>query len=347
MEGFFVRFGRKVRHKLPYALIGLVLLAFGLLRVRTVRRGVPPFRETRFLMDTAVTVQVASRDTQKARRLADEAFREIARVEKLVGSGATIEVHRRWKRVPKEVARILKRSLYFSKLSGGAFDVTVGPLTLLWGFAGGNPHLPDPEDIRRRLASVGYENLEVSGDSVRGKVDGMYLDLGGVAKGYAVDRAIEVLRRAGVEGGLVEAGGDIRFFGRKTDGSPWRIALAHPRRPGKLIPLGNVGLPAVATSGDYQRFFWEGGRRYHHIVDPHTGYPAWGTVSATVWARTCLDADILSTALFVLGPEEGIRLAEGLPDVEGLVIYERGGKLSAERSSGFEVKLKGTGISYP
>lgn len=335
-----------MEHKFPYVLIGLALLAFGLWRVRTGLRCVPPFRETRFLMDTAVTVQVASRDTQKARRLAEDAFGEIARVEELVGRGATIEVGRRWEKVPEEVADILRRSLYFSKLSRGAFDVTVGPITSLWGFLAGNPHLPPPEEIRRKLACVGYENLEVSGDSVRGKVEGMSLDLGGAAKGYAVDRAIEVLRSAGVEGGLVEAGGDIRFFGRKADGSPWRIALAHPRRPGKLIPLGNPGLPAVATSGDYQRFFWEGGRRYHHIIDPHTGYPAWRAVSATVWARTCLDADILSTALFVLGPEEGIRLAERLPEVEGLVIYERGGKLLAERSSGFEARLKGTGISW-
>ncbi|HID10267.1 MAG TPA: FAD:protein FMN transferase [Candidatus Latescibacteria bacterium] len=336
-----------VKRNTGYALVGLALLALGLWRVQAIREPVPPFRETRFLMDTAVTVQVAAADSEEARKWAEEAFREIGRLEGLMGEGGTIPLSQGWTRMTEEVAYVLRRSQHFAELTGGAFDVTVGPLSRLWGFVGGTPHLPDLAKVRRVLASVGYRGLEVLGDSVKGEGKGMLLDLGGAAKGYAVDRAVEVLEGAGVRGGLVEAGGDLRFFGKKADGQPWRIALAHPRRPGKLIYLKDVGLPAVATSGDYQRFFWKGGRRYHHILDPHTGYPARGAVSATAWARTTLDADILSTAFFVLGPEEGIALAERLSDVEGLVIYERGGKLFARCSSGLigKVDLRGTGIS--
>ncbi len=340
--------GRMVNRRTCYVLVGLILLVLGLWKARALREPVPPFRETRFMMDTAVTVQVAADDPEEAERLAERAFREMERIEELMGKDGTITLFRGWSRVPREVVDVIRRCQYFAELTKGAFDVTIGPLSGLWGFVGGNPHLPKPEEIRRALALVGYKGLEVSGDSIKGDRDGMSLDLGGAAKGYAVDRAVEVLQGDGARGGLVEAGGDLRFFGRKVDGRPWRIALAHPRRPGELIPLGEVGLPAVATSGDYQRFFWEGGRRYHHILDPRTGYPAWSAVSATAWARTARDADILSTAFFVLGPEEGIALAERLPDVEGLVIYERGGKLFARCSSGLigKVELKGTGISW-
>jgi len=160
------------------------------------------------------------------------------------------------------------------------------------------------------------------------------LDLGAAAKGYAVDRMVAVLEKFGVAAGLIDAGGDIRYWGEKPDGRPWVFGVQHPRYPERYIEVEDLGLAAIATSGDYEQYFeWEG-KRYHHLLDPTTGYPARTCISATVWASTAMDADILSTAVFVLGPERGLELVAGLQGVEALVFFERDGQLEYRSSAG-------------
>lgn len=324
--------------KVLLAAAGVVLV---LLLVRPPRSR-PPVQVSRLALSTVVTVKVYAEEEQ-ARLLIDRAFVEIARIDTvmsrhLVDSEVNRVTAQAWTgeaECSPELALVLERSQRYARLSGGAFDITVGALTRLWGF----PDVvapPAPARIDSARALVGYRELMLEGRRLRLARPGITLDLGGVAKGYAVDRAVAVLQAGGITAGLVDAGGNIRYFGVKPDGQPWRTGIQHPRQAdGVLVAeVGGVGLPAVATSGDYQQYFELDGRRYHHLLDPATGYPARGTASATAWAASAMEADILSTTLFVLGPERGIALADSLESVEALVIVLEGDRLRSLATPG-------------
>jgi thiamine biosynthesis lipoprotein len=237
------------------------------------------------------------------------------------------------------VAEVIERSIYFSRLTRGAFDPTVGALTQLWNFPDAVMP-PGQASIDSALTHVDYDELELNGNRVFLRRHGMQLDLGAAVKGFAVDRAVAALEQVGVDAGLVEAGGDLRFWGRKPDGEPWLFGVRHPRIPDCTVISSDVGLSSVATSGDYEQTFEFEQVKYHHILDPATGRPARSTVSATAWATTALDADILSTALFVLGPKEGIKLVEGLDEVEALMFYDNAGHLEYVYSAGLSGSLQ-------
>ncbi len=238
-------------------------------------------------------------------------------------------------RCSPELAQVLAASLRLAARSGGAFDPTLGALTRLWDF----PDAVTPPGaalIEAARARVGYGQVQLDGDLLRVRQPGLSLDLGGVAKGYAVDRAVAILQAGGVPAGLVDAGGNIRYFGVKPDGQAWRTGIQHPRRPGGVLyaEVDDMPLAGVATSGDYQQYFEYQGRRYHHLLDPATGYPATGAISATAWAATAMEADLLSTALFVLGPERGVAWAESLDHVEALILAADGDSCRAWATSG-------------
>ena len=303
--------------------------------------------DSRFLMDTLVTIKAWGDEAEQITPLLDAAFEEIERLEGVMSARRRdSEISRinegasgAWIPMSADVASVLGRALFFSRLSDGACDVTIGPVMNLWGFSTTAPRVPDEDEIVAALERVGADKIEVNEGRVRLLKKNMALDLGAIAKGYAVDRAVRVLEQGGASGGLVDAGGDLRFFGTKPGGRRWRIALAHPRKSETLIKIGDVPLHSVATSGDYERFFEADGRRYHHLLDPRTGVPARKAISATVWARTCMDADMLSTTLFVMGPD-GIPWIQGLDEVEGWVIYEADGKLKHRASSGVAGKVE-------
>jgi len=333
--------------------VGALLVALALWWVAAHRTNEKEIvTDSRFLMDTLVTIK-AWGDATHIERSLQEAFGEIVRLEGVMSTqrrGSEVSrinerAFEEWRTMSSDVAAVLRRSLFFSRLSDGAFDVTIGPVVRLWGFSTAAPRVPGEDEMARALERVGTDKIEITEGRVHLLKEGMALDLGGTAKGYAVDRAVTVLEKGGASGGLVEVGGDLRFFGAKPGGRRWRIALAHPRKPGTLIEIGDVLLHSVATSGDYERFFEAEGNRYHHLLDPRTGYPARSAASATVWARTCLDADVLSTALFVMGPD-GIPWIEGLEEVEGLVIYEAEGHLEYRASSGVAGKVDHSSIVH-
>ncbi len=219
----------------------------------------------------------------------------------------------------KETRRLLEFSRKVWELSKGTFDPTVGRLKLLWGF-NDKPHLPSPEDIEKALVFVGLKKLKVEEGKIVSR--GVVLDFSGFAKGYAVDRGAEVLLKRGIRSALIDAGGDIRAVGTKPGGEPWRIGIKNPRGPGvvKVLELKNS---AVATSGDYENFFEKDGVRYHHLLDPRTGYPARGFESVTVISRTCMEADALATAIFVAGPALGRKIAKEA-SVRAILIDSRG-----------------------
>jgi len=297
------------------------------------------FRLSRKHMGTEVTLTVLHASEETARAAIVAAFAEIERLE------ATLSPYRASSEVARlnragsfdagpETLFVIGKALHFHRLSGGAFDISVQPILDLYGrsFASGAGP-PGDEEIRRTLELVDAGAIEISGNRIS-MPPGMQITPGGIAKGYAVDRAAAVLRERGIHHGLVNAGGDMAAIGRNRT-RPWSIALKDPRRSGfvTVLPLEDR---AVATSGDYERFF-EPSRRFHHIIDPRTGYSATELASVTVVAGTALAADALATSLFVLGPTAGLELVETLPSVEALLVTPAGEVLM---SSGLETRCE-------
>jgi len=216
--------------------------------------------------------------------------------------------------VPVELARMVERALMVAELTGGAFDPTWPGIGSLWDLKAEPPVIPDDAAIERAVALVDFRRVEVAIDEAANTAtvalpEGFAIGLGGIAKGYGVDRAMAVLLEHGVEHGLVDAGGDLKALGRHFD-EPWDIAIRHPRRQGEIMAVVPVSNACVVTSGDYERFAEVDGVRYHHILDPRTGRPSTGAMSATVVGPDAAVCDALATALCVMGPEQGLPLIE-------------------------------------
>jgi thiamine biosynthesis lipoprotein len=222
-----------------------------------------------------------------------------------------------------EVREVIRAAQEVSDWTGGKFDVTFGALSGIWKFDHDiDGQIPDRSEIARRLPLIDYRALHV--DESAGTVSlaraGMKVHLGGIGKGYAIDRAVTILRAAGLTDFMIQSGGDMFLSGRKGD-RPWRVGLQDPRGTSNtLFAAIEITDAAFSTSGDYERFFIRDGRRYHHIIDPDTGVPARLSRSVTIMAKTATVSDGLSTGVFILGPEDGMALIEKLPDVEGVIV---------------------------
>ena len=226
--------------------------------------------------------------------------------------------------VGAEVREALRAAQQVSEWTTGKFDVTFGALADVWKFDAQDQDstIPDADTIRRRLPLIDYRQIEVddSAGTVFLRRKGMRIHLGGIGKGYAVGRAVQILRRAGLRDFMVQAGGDLYVAGRK-DGRPWRLGINDPRGPSaRSFATVELTDSTFSTSGDYARFFMKDGVRYHHLLDPATGQPARGCRSVTIVAGDPVVADGLSTGVFVLGPSAGMALIERLPNVEGVIV---------------------------
>lgn len=320
------------RKRLLLEILGFVLVV-ALVATYAVRRsgglGEPAtLQDQRIMMGTVVSVTVFTHDEERGREAIEAAFTEVARVEAMTSRHAEeSEVSRindpgrRDRRIPvsRELATVLERSLHFSRLSGGAFDVTVAPLVVLWLGPEG-VRVPSAAAIRAALPKVDYRKLTVNtGTGTLTLPAGRSVDLDGIAKGYAVDRAVRILRLRGIEAAIVDAGGNIGLLGEPPRGGMWRIGIKHPREDGLLGTL-LMERGSVATSGDYQHFAVVKGVRYHHLLDPKTGRPTSGVMSVTITTARAIDADALSTAVFVLGAEKGMKLVEELDGVEAVIV---------------------------
>ena len=295
-----------------------------------------------------------------AREAVEAAWAEIDRLEAMISSWredsetSTVNRHAgiRPVRVSPELFRLIRRAVKVSELTGGAFDITFAGVGDLWDFRSGErqpgarasppaaaeggqqnapaarpaPALPSEEQIAAALQHVGYRRIVL--DEEKGTVflndPGARIGFGAIGKGYAANRAVFVLKEHGVRGGLVSAGGDLVAFGRREDGEPWSIAIAHPRDPKRVLARIPLTEQAVVTSGDYEQYFIHDGRRYSHIIDPRTGWPATGLQAVTVICPDAELADALATAAFVLGIEEGLALVERMEGVEALFVTETG-----------------------
>ncbi|WP_437811588.1 FAD:protein FMN transferase [Sorangium sp. So ce1078] len=252
---------------------------------------------------------------------------ELSRVNAAAGKGAAP--------VSPESLAVIEKSLWISERSGGVFDITFEAMHGLWKFDEDiDDNVPRRDDVERARALIDYRQIKLDRAQrtvMLGK-PGMRMSLGGIAKGYAVDAAARVLRGEGLTSFFVQAGGDLYIAGKKPDGSRWRAGVRDPRGKGAndYFAMIEVEDHAFSTAGDYERSFIKEGRRYHHIIDPRTGFPATESRSVTIWARDALTADAVDDAVFILGAEKGLELVESIEDC-GAVIVDRNNKVRVSK----------------
>jgi thiamine biosynthesis lipoprotein len=287
-------------------------------------------------MGCTCTVRACGPDADGARQAAGAALDEIDRVDRLLShyraDSPLSRLNREAARGPVPVAPelfdLLATSLRWSAETGGAFDVTVLPLMKAWGFYRGDGRVPSPAEIEeaRSLVGAAHVLLDPAARTVRFDRDGVALDLGGIGKGYAVDRAVAVLRSRGVASALVSAGGSSVYgLGRAPGDDAWAIALEDPARPGRAIETVRLRDRALSVSGRSVKFFEKDGVAYAHVMDPRTGRPVAGVLGVAVRSADATTGDALDNALFVLGPDEGRALVLRHPGVEASVFVAGGG----------------------
>jgi thiamine biosynthesis lipoprotein len=283
--------------------------------------------DSRPLMGTQISVQLWHDDPRAGEAAVEAVFAEMLRIDELMSTyidDSRISLINREAadhavEAGDELYDLIVRSLDISILTRGAFDITYDSVGQHYDFR--RKQRPDRETIEQELGRIDYRLVEThpATGSIRFLQQGVRINLGGIAKGYAVERGVRILRGLGVRHAIVTAGGDSRLLGDRR-GQPWMVGVRDPRKENEVsirIPLENE---AISTSGDYERFFEEGGKRYHHIIQPATGEPVNGIHSATVVGPDAVITDALSTSVFVMGVDQGLRLIATLPDYEGIVI---------------------------
>ncbi len=282
-------------------------------------------------MGTEVSVYLWSDDSESGRAALEAVFQEAERIDRLMSTykddSEISEINRKAATAPllvgDELYELIRRSLEISVLTEGAFDITYESVGQHFDFR--DRQRPDDATIALELENIDYRYLRMDDDArtVNFAQEGVRINLGGIAKGYVVERGIEIIRDSGLSNAIVTAGGDSRLLGDKR-GRPWMVGIRDPREDGKVaisVPLADE---AVSTSGDYERFFDEDGIRYHHIIQPSTGISAKSVHSATVFGPDAVTTDALSTSVFVMGVDKGLRMIAGLPDYESIVIDAEG-----------------------
>ncbi len=288
-----------------------------------------PHTYMRPMLGTMVNLTIIAGSEELAATAARAAFGEIERIENLmsprlaesdvsrINARAVVEPVR----VSADTLAVIALSQEVSRLTGGAFDASFASLGRLWDFSKEPFSPPEKSEVLRLLPLVNYKNILLDNKrlTVRFVRKGMRIGLGGVAKGYAVGKAIEAMKRLGIENAIVEAGGDLHVIGSKF-GNPWRVGLMHPREKSIILTLALQGGESIVTSGDYERFAMYKGIRYHHIIDPATGFPAKGLSSVSIIAKDPALSDALATALFVMGKEKAIEFVSKRKDLKAILI---------------------------
>lgn len=309
------------------------------------------YKKSTILMDTIVTITVSSESKEKAESAIDSAFGKLKEMEGLINfwspESEISAINRASGKEKVKVSSItldmIEKALYVSRTTDGAFDATIGPIIRLYDFK--KNKRPSDSTLKEKLTLTGFRKnvvVDKNKSTVYLRKKGMSFDTGGIAKGYAADVAVDVLKRKGIKGGIVAVSGDIKTFGLKPDGLPWLVGIKNPRPKAKddeimaTLELQDAG---ISTSGDYERFFMEDGIRYHHIINPVTGLPASGCQSVSVVSKEGALSDGFSTGIFVMGPEKGMRLLNEL-GFEGIIVDTQG-KIYITEGIKDKVKWKG------
>ena len=289
------------------------------------------YEKTNIVMDTAVTLSAYGANSKKT---VEESFEKLDEINEM----ASINIRdsdvykinsasgKSYVKVHPEILKMIETSIQYSKLSGGAFDITLGPIINLWGIGTDNERLPLDEEIKDKLPLVGYDKISINenDNSVMLQKEGMAIDLGGIAKGFAADEVLKIYKKYNIENGLINLGASsIYALGKNEENNQWAVGIKHPRNEDPKEYMGVIKLSndALSTSGDYERYFIQNNKRYHHIIDPKTGYPADnGVMSDTIvidgnTEDSSMLCDLLTTTVFTLGPEEGLKLIDKLQGV--------------------------------
>ena len=316
---------------------------------------------TEAIMGTRCYVELWADDPVKGNDAIDAVMAELRRIDDLMShykpesqlSQINQYANERAVQVDKELFDLIKLSTHYSQITEGAFDITYASVGYLYDYP---RHIrPTEEQIREKLPSVNWRNmlLDEEHHTVRFEHPGMRIDLGGIGKGYAVDRGIDILKARGIARALVTAGGDSRIIGDRM-GRPWLVAVRHPDNPNKVVTRIPLSDSAVSTSGDYERYFDEGGVRYHHIIDPRTGHSASKVRSATILAPTATQTDGMSKTAFVLGPEKALEIINRMPEYDavfvlpdGKMLYSNGLRPPEPRPTGAAPAATGAGSARP
>lgn len=292
------------------------------------------YSESSILMGSSFEITVVAEDEDFAKESLAIAKKEIIRIENLISSwdqkSETSRINRNAGiaavEVSKELFDLIFRAQQISKLSSGAFDLTFAAIDKLWNFDGRESEMPNPDTLKASVFNIGYQLIELDEESLTVFLPkkGMKIGFGAIGKGYAADRAKQLLVERGVLGGIINASGDMNTWGTKPNGSSWTIGIVNPMNNKKVFSWFSLEHNAVVTSGDYEKFTQINGRRYSHIIDPRTGIPSQGIVSCTVFAGKAELADAIATAIFVMGVESGLFLIDQLPDIEAILIDDSG-----------------------
>ena len=312
--------------------------------------GKPVLRQTT-AMNTYVNVTVYDDlPGERVNHMIDSAVAEIRRIEDMATDYSdssdvgriNLASGKHPVQVSDELIELIRMSLAYGDSSSGMLDITVGPLVKTWDFLSAQPRVPPEDSIHALLHLVDYHLVKLNGRSVFLPLKGMALDLGSLGKGYAIEKACEVLTRFGAKRFIVDIGGKLGVRWEATrglDSTVVTVSVRHPRKEGAFLGTFKYGTGAVATSGDYQRYFIVNGKRYHHILDPQTGYPVQGLVGVTVVTQNATEADALSTLVLALGKEKWMEYILKTPGLEGMITYEVDDSLRTDFSSGFKGKF--------
>jgi FAD:protein FMN transferase len=305
-------------------------LAFSILLCASFARA-EWYSDKRAIMGTAISVELWAADAATAQAAIDAVMGEMERIDRTMSPWIETselalinrEATQHPVKISAEMMLLLKTSLHYSALSFGAFDISFASVGYMYDY---RKHIePSKEQIASHLSAIDYRSikLDTSAGTVFFSKPGMRIDLGGIAKGYAVDQGANILLARGIKNAIVTAGGDSRIVGDRR-GRPWMVGIKDPRVPDKVAVLLPLSDTAMSTSGDYERYFMDGERRVHHIIDPHTGSSATGVRSVSVLTAHGIDSDALTKPLFILGVERGMEIIDRIPGVDAIVIDDKG-----------------------
>ncbi len=301
-------------------------------------------------MGTFVEIQVfePKMEAKTVQHAIEKAMDEIEGVSRIMSSfdvksdisRVNAEAGRKWVSVNPKTIEVLNKALRLSEMSDGVYDISVGRILELWGFSGnGQRDIPEKKEIETAMLGVGFEKVSIDEENNRVKFKNLYtkIDLGSIAKGYAVDLAACSLKRSGIKNALVNAGGDIYSMGSNKDGHGWVVGIRHPKEKNEIIGTLAIKDKAVVTSGNYENFFIKDGEKYSHIIDPGTGYPVENNiVSVTVVSFDTATADGLATMIAISGANKGLEIVKALKDTECIIIMEHDNNISFRSSEGLK-----------
>ena len=287
-----------------------------------------------YMLGSPFEMTVVAKDTIQGNIYIDIAVAEVKRIENLISDWIpTTQISQVSKnsgiqpvKVDKEVYDLVERAIKVSQLTSGAFDISYASMDKIWKFDGSMKAMPTPEAIKQSVARIGYQKivLDAKAQTIYLKEKGMKLGLGGIGQGYIADKIKDLLLSKGCTSGIVNVSGDINAWGYQTTGKPWTVAIVNPMNKNKVFATFPLENSSVETSGSYEKFVVFDGKRYSHIIDPRTGYPAQGVVSVSVFAKQTEIADALATGIFVLGVDVGLNLVNQLKGIGCIIVDDKG-----------------------